>query len=503
MKISVKLYRILASNQFFWCVITFFILEALWIALSAIYPGAFDEDFHLGIIKIYAEQWTPFFDQAPDGSAALGGVIRDPSYLYHFLMSFPYRLMATVIHDQSAQVIILRLANIGMFAGSLVLFRRFLVRLKLSKPIIHLGLLFLCLLPITPLLAAQINYDNLLVLVIAAIFLQMQTIVQKMAENKLPARRLLILLSTCIMASLVKYAFLPIFMAVVIFFVAYIFKKFHWATTIKTWRVDWRLTSRLGKITIISMVIIGLGLFAQRYIYNMVVYHTPIPDCAKVLDDKACLQYGPWSRDYTLRQNKTTSTENVFGYAPIWTYGMWYRTFFAVNGNTSDATSYSSYPPYPIISYGALALFVAACLALLLRVKHVFYSQPLMICMAMIITFYVGVLFMQNFEAYTRTGQPVAINGRYLLLIAIPLLALFTRAISGVITSLPALNYGLVLVSLFVFSQGGGVITFICRSQDGWYWPNNAVINTNKQTQQIIKPLLYDYKERADWPDSP
>jgi hypothetical protein len=32
----------------------FFVLEGLWIACSAVYPMAFDEEFHFGLIKVYS-----------------------------------------------------------------------------------------------------------------------------------------------------------------------------------------------------------------------------------------------------------------------------------------------------------------------------------------------------------------------------------------------------------------------------------------------------------------
>src|ERR1700689_5557788 len=115
---------ILGSKWFFWIILVVFILSAAWIALSAVYPQAFDENFHFGLIQTYSHYWLPFLSSQPPHANAYGAVARDPSYLYHYLMSFPYRLIALFIHGQTGQVIALRFINIGFFSAGLILFRR-------------------------------------------------------------------------------------------------------------------------------------------------------------------------------------------------------------------------------------------------------------------------------------------------------------------------------------------------------------------------------------------
>src|SRR5580692_8418743 len=83
---------LIGSRRFFWGIVALLVLQAVWIACSGRYPMAFDEDFHLGIIRLYAHHLSPFWNGQPAGADAFGAVSRDPSYLYHYLMSFPYRL---------------------------------------------------------------------------------------------------------------------------------------------------------------------------------------------------------------------------------------------------------------------------------------------------------------------------------------------------------------------------------------------------------------------------
>ncbi len=95
----------LGSRTFFVITVLLFVVQASWIALSARYPQAFDEQFHLGLIRLYAQHWSPFLAHQPAGADVYGAMFRDPSYLYHYLFSFPYRLIAHFTHDETIQVI--------------------------------------------------------------------------------------------------------------------------------------------------------------------------------------------------------------------------------------------------------------------------------------------------------------------------------------------------------------------------------------------------------------
>src|SRR5260221_1580992 len=79
--------RVLDSERCFHIILGTFIVQALWFAFSDRYPMAFDESFHFGLIQLHAGQWLPFFTHTPAHSEVYGAVARDPSYLYHYLLS--------------------------------------------------------------------------------------------------------------------------------------------------------------------------------------------------------------------------------------------------------------------------------------------------------------------------------------------------------------------------------------------------------------------------------
>ncbi len=142
-RVTEAIVGVLGSRRFFYVVLAFFGLSGLWVALSAVFPMAFDEEFHLGIIRVYSGHWLPFLGGQPDGADAYGAVAADPSYLYHYVMSFPYRIIALFTDNEMVQVILLRFINVGLFGLGLVLFRKVLLRAGTSPALTHGAILLL------------------------------------------------------------------------------------------------------------------------------------------------------------------------------------------------------------------------------------------------------------------------------------------------------------------------------------------------------------------------
>ena len=166
-KYTKRIYNLLSSKGFSLFIVLFFIFESAWIAVSAAFPQAFDEDYHFGIIKIYSHHIFPFLNSQPFGANVFGALVRDPSYLYQYLMSFPYRLISYLTPDQLTQVIFLRFINIGLVVICLFLFYKLIRKTGVSKILTNIILLLFILIPIVPQLSAQINYDSLLLPLLA------------------------------------------------------------------------------------------------------------------------------------------------------------------------------------------------------------------------------------------------------------------------------------------------------------------------------------------------
>lgn len=457
---------------------------------SAVYPMAFDEDFHLGIIKIYAHQWSPFLHGQPADADSFGALARDPSYLFHYLMSFPYRAIAAITSSEATQIIVLRLMNVAFFAWSLVLFRRVLLRATKSPVITNGSIGVFILIPIVPQLAAHINYDNLLMVLVAALCLLVYRLIDECNARKLRVQSLGQFVTLGMVASLVKYAFLPIFGAACIFVAGYVWKKVSWRKAATSLVADWRKLRPLQLGVVIGLVLLSSVLFVQRYGVNVVSYHTPIADCGQVLSYDECSNYGPWIRNYNYAAQKGEVDPNPAAYTYTWLHDLLFRLFFAVNGPASD---YANYPPLPLPYITASVLFIGGVPLVLFYARRLF-KDPFAVFAALSIVLYCGALWIEDYGQFVETGQPVAINGRYLLPVLFLAAILIGRAMQYFFARFSFRYIGTVTaaVVLLLFLHGGGLLTFILRSDASWDWQNSTVVHVNDAARRVLAPIIIE-----------
>jgi hypothetical protein len=240
---------------------------------------------------------------------------------------------------------------------------------------------------------------------------------------------------------------------------------------------------------LVVLAVVAGGLFLQRYGTNMLTYHTPVPACDVVLSETDCMAYGPWARNYLLAQSKAPTVASPSAYTWTWLQALHYRLFFTVNGPADD---FRNYPPLPLPAAAAAVIAVTGTVALLLYGRKVFAGQPLLGLFLLIVLLYCGVLWAEDFSQFVQTGQPVAINGRYMLPIVLLLAAVFGRALSVAVARKQAIKTMAAAVVILLFLQGGGVFSFILRSDDWWYWPNNAIVHMNNGAQRMLAPVIIE-----------
>ncbi|MEO7364268.1 MAG: hypothetical protein ABIV43_02045 [Candidatus Saccharimonadales bacterium] len=494
------LSRLLSDRRFFRVLIGFLVLEAGWIALSQHFPMAFDEDYHLGIIRIYADHWLPFLQTHPAGADAYGAVVRDPSYLYHYLMSFPYRFVTLFTDNQTTQIIILRFLNIGLFGAGMLLYRRIFERLGAPRVAINGVLLLLLLIPVVPLMAGQINYDNLLIVGIGATLILIMQLVDGLSAKKFDVVILMWLGIVCLLMSLVKYAYLPIFAASGVFLIIQLVH--FWGRPGAKWWVNLRKSiakaPRRSLLLTAAVLVVAIGLFSQRYVVNAFQYGTPLPDCRQVLTIDQCKQYGPWARDYRLAGVKHDFHPSVASFINEWFHGMWRRLYFTLDG---PSTGYQTRNPFPVPNMSAVVIAAAALMSLVLGWRRLLrrYDRSFVLLLLGVSLVYTVVLLLDNFEAYVRTGRPVAINGRYLIPF-LPLVGMLSVLAGGLLLRNRTRIIGvLALAAVLAQLWGGGALTFILRSSDNWYWPSPVVRNANHLVQHTLGPITPGYVEPSQF----
>ena len=499
--VSNKIISILGSKKFLCVIIAVLVLGAGWIAITASYPMAFDESFHLGIIQLYAHQVSPILTSVPASSAGqFGELTHDPSYLYHYLMSFPYRLIELLTKDFVTQVIIMRFINIALFAGGIVAFRKLLIRIGASSALTNFSLLMLVLLPVAPFLAAHINYDNMLFLLLPINLWFVLGCVQSITnKSKVDARDIILMLSLGALTSLVKYVYLPIFAASVIYVIVLWLWNKKRSAILHSVLVSFKSMKTVVKVGLIVALVISTGLFMQRYGVNIVMYHDVQPDCAKVETVENCLKYGPWARNYGLEAAAQSATTRPTPMAlPVflvsWVNALIYKLYFAIN---YDFTEYAPMPLPFAMAYivGIIGVFLVAFFwrSILKVNKHI-------LLFVTIIAAYALSLIYVNYTEYLRFDKIVAVNGRYFMPLLPFIFIIIGLACRRLLAKFWPLNMNVVKGSLVVLAtlvalQGGGAMTYLIHSEPVWYWKNDPLTSFNTSSQKIITSLVIGAKK--------
>lgn len=495
-----QITKLVGSRRFFIFVLVVLAINAAWIAWSGRYPMAYDEGTHTGIIQVYSERWLPFWSETPPGTDYLGPIERDPSYLYHFLVSLPYRILDNFVQSQYLQTLFLRGLSITVFLAGVVVFRRILLRVGAPAPLTNIVLAVLALLPGTAFMAAQINYDNALFLVSGVAILLALQIAERVKQTGRPGyMSVSLFLAICLLGSLIKFAFLPIFAALVIW-LAYELWRHHKFRSLGSEgariRKEFLGLSLLRRTALVLLLAVSLVMFFERYGVNLIRYQTPTPECDQVMGVEACKHFGPWNRNYELRQAKEAGAP-VYGGgkdAVRYTAKHWFKTMshqlvFSLNGR-SDYFKVGGpllLPKLLIVVVGGFGLVLAAVFYLRLRKK---YRLDMLLA---VIVIYTGLLWLQNYMDYLHLGHPVAIQGRYIMPVLPLILIIVGLAYTEALRRFYSLRAAFAALCLAILLTQGGAATYIMRSDDRWYWKNNEqVYPANQAVRNVISHWIVD-----------
>ena len=449
----------------------------------------FDEEYHVGVIQIYAQQWSPFLTVQPPGSETFGSLVSEPSYLYHYLMSFPYRLLTTITDSFAAQVIILRLLNIGLFVAALIAFRKVMLRV-VPASLAHVSLGLMVLVPVVPYLAGQVNYDNALILAVALLMTVLFKLIDDARKRVVSVKSWAYLIALVGLGSLIKYTMLPIAVVAIVCYGVFFYRAWRgaWGTLTVALRKQWGSHSRPLKALLIILVVLSAGLFTYKYGTNVVKYGSPVPKCHHVLNETQCMNFGPWQRNALMAETKGYVDPNPVAYGFTWVEDLTMRLFFTLSGKDQGYATRMPLP-IPIAAASIAALGGLVCLAFRLRLLR---DPSILVCTAVTVSYAAALFLLDNYPQYLQTGQPVAINGRYFIPLLPLMLAVLGRAYMAVLAEHRRLQTVLADLMLICFLQGGGVLTYIVLSEPDWYWPNQAVIDTNQTAQRLLKPLIVE-----------
>lgn len=483
-KIGKNLNLFLGSNSFFWIALAFFVVECTWVAVSFRFPMLFDERYHLGIIKLISiDNLPPVITKQPISADTFGNLAYSNASLYHYLMSFPYRILTHLTNSETVQVIILRILNILMVAYGLFIYAKLFDKIKIKKSIINLSILFFSLIPLVILVSPTISYDNML-FPLTALFLYYGILVAK--DKKINAVNYMLFISFGLLAALVKFTFLPVLLSCGVFISIYEVRKH---STLITGRfLNSIRTIRVKKLVFLGLIIVGLvTLFVLRYGVSMIEYHTPIPSCDKVLSDERC------ESSYVYKMGKeTVATRNIrTAVTPEnYTY-QWLNTItnqFVMTSNSTKTGAVEYGVSLPVISL-LITTAVYVCIAYILLAWHGLNKKPMWYFLLATVLSVIVATYLFNIMTYYSAHEDLNVQTRYLLSIIPVFLVLSITSIDNVIKKRWIKLCGLIIV-LILSTQGGGIIEHILSSNDGWFWDNSLIDSANDDARNILRPIV-------------
>jgi hypothetical protein len=374
-------------------------------------------------------------------------------------MSFPYRLIEVFTHDAVIQVICLRLINAGLMIAALLILRRLFRLLGVSTALANVLVLAFAFTPLVTVLAAQINYDNLLILAVSASLCLAVSFLQALRKKQLHAGRLLVLLSLCLLASLIKFAFLPVFAAIVIVVAWEIIRYGRPAQARKSFTALNR-----GVKLLLAVIVLASGLlFVRFYGVNLVRYHSPSPQCDQVLSVPACSHYYAWNNSYTLqtyKQNHHITDRGPLSYTAWWLTVSSLELFGALVPLQGDI--YASITLLIIVSLLGTAAFILTAINL----RKILRGRSDMWLLLSVVLMYVAVLWLRNYHDYLKVGQATFIHGRYLVPILPALYVLLALGVREAFTNhrqILLIKSGLATLVVVAFMYFGGFHQYITR----------------------------------------
>lgn len=481
----------LDSNKFLYVIIALFILQALWIAFSFRYPMIYDEARHVPIVAFFANHISPFVDTQPRSYDSLGSLDITTGFtasLYHYLMSFPYRVVSVITNNEVAKIISLRVLNILLVAIGLVIYAKVFDEVRnIKKRYVHIGLLIFVLLPIVPFVAAHVNYDNLLFLMTGIFFL---LAVRMLRERKIHWSRHVGLLVVGCVTTLVKFTFLPVFAASTLFLlVAIRVREGSFRAIAQQLTDSFKQTQRRTAIIGLSLAVLIIGLFSFMYTRNVLVYGAPRPKCEQILSVERC-----GANPVAKRNIDAKATAPSRPLMPISHYSyVWYTNmvnFTVMTGATLPSGRVILNEQIPILNQ---IIFFGTILAALVTVyswRGRRFNSAMWFLIVNMVALMV-VVFINNYLIYRNFHLVFATQPRYLLTV-IPIALIVAVSASAYVFrrfSATAKFAGLVTM-LLLLTQGGGVITHIVKSDTSWYWNNSVVTSANTHAKKILAPLV-------------
>jgi hypothetical protein len=446
-----KLIEVVGSRCFFWFIIALFVVQAAIIALITKFGLPPDENFHFNFIKLYAERSYDPFLAGQEGYHWLGDVTRRGSVLFHYVMSWPYRLLDGL----QDTYIYLRFINIGFAVGTLLLVKKLAAKLELSDFTANLSLFMLVNTLMFTFLSAAISYDN------PVIMLSMLSLVLLVSLlRRFRTFTFLSLVLVMIIAAVVKFTFLPLALFVTL---AIIF-RYGRQLGEKGGTIVRDIKSNLLAprwLALLLLLLLGLAFAVERYGVNIVDYGEIRVDCTAVHSVEDCRQYPIYRRSQRIEAMDRNPSLSPPVFAVKWAETAKERVYGVFAHEIMPAPSPVTYGTWLII---AVMVFAFAR-------KYSWKGRPLDYVLVISLA-YVALVAIKNYSGYSDHGIfGLALQGRYIFPVFPVFYLIGTHYVGRLLRNrnVAMLGYTILVLAVFIIA---GLPGFLWLAGPEWYASN-------------------------------
>jgi len=306
------------------------------------------------------------------------------------------------------------------------------------------------------------------------------------------------LIITGLAGILVKDQFLPLFGIIFLCTFWLILKKGRLKNLGANLKQSLRKLSVVALSAMVASTILLGGLVGERYGKNLLDYQSLQPKCETVQPVSVCEKFMPWYRN---QQNKLNPPDeeryaNPVSFTQHWVSKIM-RGYFAIFSHTPTEVVSVREPFGPIVLKGLLPMPIVAAYAVLvggvvsvMMSLKVLWKNEYMRLAVIVIALYLVVLWVFNYQTYLKLGVAQAIQARYTYPILLLIYVVLAKSYSHLLRNDQNLKNLLVIVILLTFVWGGGIMGYLIRADETWYWQNKTVISVNKRAQDFIRHIV-------------
>lgn len=463
--------RFVGSRTAIISVLALFVMSGTLIALT-MSRSIYDEHWHMGIIEQYAHQFSPRLRNGIS-TTGLGDVEYTGSFLFHWLMSFPYRISAALFGQGFVTLVVMRLIGVALVTAGLVIWRRVLLQIVPSTAIANTVIAVMASLPLLSFVGATVNYDNLLFPLTAACFLFLIRIVANGGTRVLDWAWMLVF---GFASTITKFSFAPVFALLVVYLlIRYL------PALVRTIRAGGAFSAWKRFILPGALLVLVVSAVISRYVVNLFRFGSPDPSCDTVAPHEYCMSYGVYARNEGFADKSEPGQGSLTGAVAVF-FGQWLRSMTSTltwvgirdeNGIVRDTFGGEITRPLLYIT-----VIVILAIALLLgRVIPERFRVPFWIALGV----HTIALFTLNYQNLVQYGLLYAYSARYFF----PFLpALIFLAAAGLARTLPKISASpktvaviVLAIAVLFMTQGGGPLAYLNGLDEGWLHPETPLRN--------------------------